>query len=103
MKIGMGTVDDQQSDGNISDTAHWVAAFRALETKRPDALFRDPLAEALAGDRGEMMVKKMAHQKWMETAIIVRTVILDEFIMKALHGDHADAVINLGAGLDTRP
>ena len=37
---------------NISDTARWVACFRALETQRPDALFRDPYAERLAGERG---------------------------------------------------
>ena len=37
---------------NISDTARWVAYFRARETQRPDALFRDPFAERLAGERG---------------------------------------------------
>ena len=34
---------------NISDTAHWVAFYRALESERPDALFRDPFARPLAG------------------------------------------------------
>jgi hypothetical protein len=34
---------------NISDTALWAAYFRAEETKRPDALFRDPYAERLEG------------------------------------------------------
>jgi O-methyltransferase involved in polyketide biosynthesis len=37
---------------NISDTAHWVAFYRALESERPDALFRDPFARRLAGERG---------------------------------------------------
>jgi hypothetical protein len=36
----------------VSDTARWVAYFRALESKRPDALFRDPFAERLAGEHG---------------------------------------------------
>lgn len=35
---------------NVSDTAFWVAHYRALETKRPDALFHDPLAGVLAGE-----------------------------------------------------
>lgn len=33
---------------NISDTARWVAVYRAMETARPDAIFRDPFAERLA-------------------------------------------------------
>ena len=37
---------------NISDTARWVALYRAMETDRPDALFRDPLARRLAGEHG---------------------------------------------------
>jgi O-methyltransferase involved in polyketide biosynthesis len=38
---------------NISDTALWVAQYRVMETERPDAHFRDPLAKKLVGDRGE--------------------------------------------------
>ncbi len=29
---------------NISDTARWAAVYRARETERQDALFRDPFA-----------------------------------------------------------
>ena len=36
----------------ISDTARWVAYFRARESERPDALFHDPYAGRLAGERG---------------------------------------------------
>ena len=34
---------------HVSDTAHWVAMYRAMESERPDALFRDPHARRLAG------------------------------------------------------
>jgi O-methyltransferase involved in polyketide biosynthesis len=37
---------------NVSDTARWVAMYRAQESARPDALFHDPWAERLGGDRG---------------------------------------------------
>jgi O-methyltransferase involved in polyketide biosynthesis len=37
---------------NISDTARWAAVYRARETERPDALFRDPYARRLSGERG---------------------------------------------------
>src|SRR5439155_187518 len=36
---------------DITDTARWVAYYRAQETDRPDAVFRDPYARALAGER----------------------------------------------------
>ena len=32
---------------SISDTAHWVAYFRARESERPDALFHDPYTVTL--------------------------------------------------------
>ena len=37
---------------HISDTALWVAVYRAQESERADAVFRDPFARKLAGDRG---------------------------------------------------
>ena len=37
---------------SVSDTAFMVAGFRALETERPEPLFRDPLAWKLAGEHG---------------------------------------------------
>ncbi len=36
---------------NVSDTARWVAVYRAMESARSDAIFRDPFAERLAGER----------------------------------------------------
>lgn len=44
---------------NVSDTARWVAFYRAQETERPDAVFRDPFARRLAGQRGEQIAKAM--------------------------------------------
>jgi O-methyltransferase involved in polyketide biosynthesis len=38
---------------NVSDTARWVAAYRAMESARPEALFKDPFAERLEGERGQ--------------------------------------------------
>ena len=44
---------------NISDTARWVALYRALESERPDAHFRDPYARRLAGEHGEAIARSM--------------------------------------------
>ena len=38
---------------NVSDTARWVAVYRAWESARPDALFNDPYAKTLAGERAD--------------------------------------------------
>ena len=44
---------------NVSDTALWVAVYRAMETARPDAIFKDPYAERLAGEKGRRIVDEM--------------------------------------------
>ncbi|MDT7541449.1 MAG: hypothetical protein QOE33_1353 [Acidobacteriota bacterium] len=88
---------------NISDTALWVAFYRALESERPDAHFQDHLARTLAGERGERIVRGMPKGAAFSWPMVVRTVILDEFIMHAVTSDDVDTVLNLAAGLDARP
>jgi methyltransferase (TIGR00027 family) len=87
---------------DVSDTSRWIAAYRAQETARPDAVFKDPLAAKLAGSRGIEMVKATPNTQAMAFAMVMRTSAIDKHIQTALaHG--IDTVINLGAGLDTRP
>lgn len=98
---------------NVSDTAFMVAAYRAIESERANALFHDPLASKLAGERGRRIAAHMADGLWrlstiaMRTRVMtwvmaIRTRIIDDFIMAAV-AQGADAILNLGAGLDTRP
>ena len=87
---------------NISDTALWVAQYRVMETGRRDAIFRDPLAKKLVGDRGEAIVRKMK-VGGMAWPMIVRTAVMDEIILRSIERDGVDCVLNLAAGLDTRP
>jgi methyltransferase (TIGR00027 family) len=86
---------------NISDTALWVAQYRVLETERPDAILRDPLARRLVEDRGERIVREMkvGGVAW---PMIVRAAVMDEIILREVRGG-VDCVLNLAAGLDTRP
>ena len=88
---------------NISDTARWVAYYRAMETERPDAHFRDPFARRLAGDRGESITNAMKQGRAMAWAMIVRTAVMDEIILRTVTRDRVDTVVNLAAGLDARP
>ena len=87
---------------HVSDTAFWVAHYRAIESKKRDALFRDPLAEKLSGERGRRVAKHMGAERAMAWTLSVRTWIIDDLIMNAIK-DGVDLVLNLGAGLDTRP
>jgi methyltransferase (TIGR00027 family) len=88
---------------DVSDTAIWVAYYRAVETDRPDAIIRDPLAKVLVGERGAAIASAFARTgRYTAWSVIARTVIIDEYIQNALK-EGVDAVVNLGAGLDTRP
>jgi methyltransferase (TIGR00027 family) len=87
----------------ISDTALWVAVYRAMETARPDAIFRDPYAEQLAGERGRSIVDALPQGRDRAWTMIVRTAIFDEIILDAVRVKGAELVLNLAAGLDTRP
>lgn len=87
---------------NVSDTARWVAFYRAMESERSDAIFRDPFARKLAGPEGEAIVDAIPRGRSMAWPMIVRTAVFDEIILARIAAG-ADAVINLAAGLDARP
>jgi len=101
--LGVNVVSDEIKIDHVSDTALWVAYYRAKETERADALFRDPLAKVLIGERGKKIAAGMRSiGRYTEWSVISRTVMIDSFIQK-LVGEGVDTVLNLGAGLDTRP
>jgi methyltransferase (TIGR00027 family) len=87
---------------NVSDTAFFVAHYRAVEGTRPDALFHDPLAARLAGERGRRIGESMSKALMGGWSIAIRTLIIDGYITRLLSLG-VDTVLNLGAGLDTRP
>ena len=70
-----------------------------MESSRSDALFHDPLAADLAGERGLRIARTRPDGAWV---VAIRTVLIDGFIRSAISSG-IDTVINLGAGLDTRP
>jgi methyltransferase (TIGR00027 family) len=87
---------------NISDTALWAAVYRARESDRPDAVFRDPFARRLAGTRGEEITDAMPLSTRQSWAWVARTYLFDQFIAEQVD-QGADMVVNLAAGLDARP
>jgi hypothetical protein len=63
---------------HISDTALWVAVYRAQESDRSDAVFRDPYARSLAGDRGMQIAATMPFGQRHSWSYIARTWLVDQ-------------------------
>ena len=87
-----------------------MAWVRALESRRPDRLFDDPLAARfvtatnwdppdLAGDPADDTTRTLLV---LAQSVIVRTRFLDDLLASAWAGGGARQVVILGAGLDTR-
>jgi methyltransferase (TIGR00027 family) len=85
----------------ISETALGTAFCRAMETERADAHFLDPFAHLLAGTRGQQVIRTLGGSNSAIWPVVVRTYIIDELIRR--HAKKVDMVLNLAAGLDTRP
>jgi len=86
----------------VSDTAFWIAHYRAVESRRADALFQDPLASVLAGEQGKKIAENMPMRFMTEWVVAIRTRLIDDYIQNAI-AEGIDGILNLGAGLDTRP
>ena len=87
---------------DISDTALWVTVYRAQESERADAAFRDPYARKLAGERGRQIAAAMPFARRHSWSYVARTWLVDRVIEEEVR-QGADMVINLAAGLDARP
>lgn len=87
---------------NISDTALWAAHFRAEETRRPDAMFRDPYAEKLGAQQGKEIARTLPEGQSHAWAWVARTYLFDQIIQKEI-AEGADLIVNCAAGLDARP
>jgi methyltransferase (TIGR00027 family) len=87
---------------NVSDTARWVAVYRARESARPDALFHDPYANRLAGDRGRAIAARLPRITRSGWPMVIRTKLMDDLVTASV-ADGCDCVLNLAAGFDARP
>ncbi|MFN2148059.1 MAG: SAM-dependent methyltransferase [Anaerolineales bacterium] len=84
----------------LANTAAWTAAVRAMETRRPDKLFDDPYAEALAGEVGAAWIAGCTAES--VAPITLRTRFFDDFLTHITQEDGIRQVVLVGAGLDTR-
>lgn len=87
------------SENMLGTTSRWTAAARARETKRPDALVSDPLAERLAGESGMAWIASRPPESTLP--ILLRTRYFDDFLQRVAAGGIRQIVL-LACGLDTR-
>ncbi len=87
---------------DVSDTALWIAAIRAREGERNDAAFRDTLSSILAGERGRKIARSFSRSAMMAWGVVARTSAIDRLVNESVSSG-VDTVLNLGAGMDTRP
>lgn len=92
---------------SVGLTSRWIAAARAVESQRPEPLFVDPLAAALAGPEGFALLERMAaHRPPRVSAqtenpyLAIRTRFIDDWLLARLVPQ--TQVVMLAAGLDTR-
>lgn len=108
-----GAEEVQGVEGGVGVTALMVAAARAIETHRHDALAQDAYAEhfvraapASAGwpVRMQQVPDGGANPLWGRFARYfgLRTRVFDDFLLRSAHAGNARQVVLLGAGLDTR-
>jgi methyltransferase (TIGR00027 family) len=83
----------------VALTSLWVAAMRAVESEREDALFRDPFARALAGEQGFDILERGKSTTPFDVPIIpVRTKWIDDHFART----SAKQIAILAAGMDAR-
>jgi methyltransferase (TIGR00027 family) len=86
----------------VAATGLLVAAMRAEESARDDALFNDPFAERLAGEEGRrLLAESSAETEQPSAPIVVRTRLFDEALLR-VQADGVRQVVILAAGMDAR-
>ena len=86
----------------VAATGLLVAAMRAEESARDDALFNDPFADRLAGEEGRrLLAESSAETEQPSAPIVVRTRLFDEALLR-VQADGVAQVVILAAGMDAR-
>ena len=86
----------------VGSTAHWIAAVRARESARPDRLFDDPYAAALAGELGLQVMQASEKAGGGRNEFIPVRVRWFDDLVEGQAAAGIRQVVLLGAGLDTR-
>jgi methyltransferase (TIGR00027 family) len=103
---------ESESNSTIIDpvgaTSRATAAARAVESQRPDRLFNDPFASALAGVEGFAAIDQHNTARTGAGKVIanptfaIRTRLFDDFLIDETAKSAVGQVVLVAAGLDSR-
>ena len=87
----------------LAATGRLTAAGRAVESRRADRLFEDPLAEALAGEEGFRLMDhwRLPGMPEENPTIAPRTRFWDDLVIDSI-ADGLGQVVLIAAGMDSR-
>jgi methyltransferase (TIGR00027 family) len=85
----------------VAMTAQFTAKARAVESLRPDALFRDLWAQRFAGKAGDAWLARQPPEH-PGVSVVIRTRFFDDFFAERLGNPFLRQVVLLAAGYDTR-
>ena len=101
--------ENATAHNSLASTSRWAAAVRAQESQRPDALFVDPWAAALAGQEGAYWIQNRGGNV---APMTIRTCYFDDYLERVVRREGSDRdeaaetkirqIVLVGAGLDTR-
>lgn len=87
--------------GDVQETLLIPLYLRAMESRRPDAIIRDPTASRIVESISYDFTR--FGQPWhIQMEVAVRTEILDQQVGRFINRHPDGIVVNLGAGLDGR-
>jgi methyltransferase (TIGR00027 family) len=88
---------------HLSAVALYRVLYQAMESERTNVLFQDLNACLLAGPLSIALSQVIENINNAANIIAARTYLIDEMILDLTSLNRVDTIINLGAGLDTRP
>jgi methyltransferase (TIGR00027 family) len=92
---------ENETADRVARTARWTAGMRAIESRRPDRLFEDRWAEALAGPEGMDWAQRRV-SGGIAPIFALRTRFYDDHLVAVTGPEGCRQVVILAAGLDTR-
>ena len=72
---------DEGVISHVADTALWMAHIRAVESDRPNPLFRDLLAGPLSGVKGHAIARSVPGAALSAWGVVIRTSAIDRLTL----------------------
>eukprot|EP01087_Luapelamoeba_hula_P005029 TRINITY_DN1511_c1_g1_i1.p1 TRINITY_DN1511_c1_g1~~TRINITY_DN1511_c1_g1_i1.p1 ORF type:complete len:431 (-),score=108.41 TRINITY_DN1511_c1_g1_i1:62-1354(-) len=92
----------------VGKTCLYTCAERAVETRRPQPIFDDPLSVPLAGEVGFELLGQFhglyngTRKDAINASVVIRTKFFDDFVVKSCTESGVKQIVIIAAGMDSR-